>query len=77
MKRNYPTFKVYRKDILTGDVDVFDNLDRRTVERWTGLSMAYRDHWEGAIAWERYRYIVIRKGGAWDNERKNQLFAGW
>ena len=77
MKRNYPAFKVYRKDILTGDVDVFDNLDKRTVERWTGHSMAYRDHWEGAKAWERYRYIVIRKGGAWDNERKAQLFAGW
>ena len=77
MKRKDPTFKVYRKDILTGDVDVFDNLDYRTVERRTGQPMAFRDHWEGGKAWERYKYIVIRKGGAWDNERKNQLFAGW
>lgn len=77
MKRKEPSFKVYRKDILTGDIDVFDNLDQRTVERRTGHSMAFLDHWEGRKAWERYEYIVIRKGGAWDNERKNQLFAGW
>lgn len=77
MKRKEPSFKVYRKDILTGEVDVFDNLGQRTVERRTGQPMAFLDHWEGRKAWERYEYIVIRKGGAWDNERKNQLFAGW
>ena len=77
MKRKEPSFKVYRKDILTGAVDVFDNLDQRSVERHTGHSMAFREHWEGGKAWERYKYIVIRIGGAWDNERKNQLFAGW
>ena len=77
MKRKEPSFKVYRKDILTGDVDVFDIMDQRSVERYTGHSMAFRDHWEGGKAWERYKYIVIRKGGAWDNERKAQLFAGW
>lgn len=77
MKCKEPAFKVYRKDILTGDIDVFDNLDQRTVERHTGQPMAFRDHWEGSKAWERYKYIVIRKGGEWDNERKNQLFAGW
>lgn len=77
MKRKKPTFRVYRKDILTGEVDVFDDLDQRTVERRTGQPMAFLDHWEGRKAWERYEYIVIRKGGAWDNERKNQLFAGW
>lgn len=77
MKRKEPAFKVYRKDILTGDIDVFDNLDQRSVERHTGHSMDFRDHWEGGKTWERYKYIVIRIGGAWDNERKNQLFAGW
>lgn len=77
MKRKEPSFKVYRKDILTGDIDVFDNLDQRTVERRTGHPMDFLDHWEGRKTWERYEYIVIRKGGEWDNERKNQLFAGW
>lgn len=77
MRKSIPLFKVYRKDILTGDIDVFEDLDQRTVERSTGHPMASLDHWEGRKAWERYEYIVIRKGGAWDNERKNQLFAGW
>ena len=77
MRKSIPIFKVYRKDILTGDVDVFDNLDQRSVERKTGHPMAFRDHWEGGKAWERYKYIVIRIGGEWDNERKNQLFTGW
>lgn len=77
MKRKEPTFKVYRKDILTGDIDVCEDMDQRTVERHTGQPMAFRDHWEGGKAWERYKYIVIRIGGAWDNERKNQLFIGW
>ena len=77
MHKSIPLFKVYRKDILTGDVDVFDNLDQRSVERKTGHPMAFRDHWEGGKACERYKYIVIRIGGAWDNERKDLLFAGW
>ena len=77
MRKSIPKFKVYRKDILTGEVDVFDGMDQRTVERHTGHSMAFRDHWEGGKAWERYKYIVIRKGGEWDNERKSQLFIGW
>lgn len=77
MKRKEPLFKVYRKDILTGDIDIFDGWDQRSVERRTGVSMAFRDHWEGGKAWERYKYIVIRIGGAWDNERKSQLFIGW
>ena len=47
MRKSIPLFKVYRKDILTGDVDVFDILDQRSVERHTGHSMAFLDHWEG------------------------------
>ena len=63
MRKSIPLFKVYRKDILTGEVDVFDDLDQRTVERRTGQPMTFLDHWEGRKAWERYQYIVIRKGG--------------
>lgn len=77
MRKSIPLFKVYRKDILTGSIDIFDDLDQRTVEKRVEHSMAFRDHWEGGKAWERYKYIVIRKGGEWDNERKNQLFIGW
>lgn len=72
-------YTVYQKDLLTGDVHVFEHILKNRARRIMGLPdmLEITACTEYHPPYERYVYICIENGGEYDNERKNQLFAGW